>query len=236
MLFAPSLQCKHWLGPACTILAEACAAILRKLPRVPAPGLSDWKYEHICAAATATQPGSEAELSPINTLLSGCCPLCWIAGCGSDWPPKSKSSRRPILVSETWHQLAALLRYGMLCCSEAAGPVFTPLQDGVRVSGDGNCVPQRFRRGWKRMRTASPLRWTTAMRDIALLEADQRAPQLVPFIQWTYSSKQGLLSRECSSIRSCKSSFVSSTANHAQLNAFLSGAARSARADRAVVP
>jgi hypothetical protein len=224
MLFAPSLQCKHWLGPACTILAEACAAILQKFPRVPAPGLSIGNMSTsvlLRLPLNQAQRQSLAQSIPCSVDVALCAGLLGAAPIGLQ---NQKVADAPF-----WYQRlgTSLLHSCAMACSAALRPpdlCSHHSKMGSECLVTATVYPQRFRRGWKRMRTASPLRWTTAMRSVTLLEADQRALQLVPFIQWTYHSKQGSLSRERSSIRSCKRSFVSSSANHVQLNALLSGA------------
>jgi hypothetical protein len=168
------------------------------VPRGSAAGLSRWTYERIRTAATASAHGFQAVLQMLNVLLDGTLPyiaeLLYASLIGIQKPG---GGVRPIAIAEVWHRLAGLC--AMKGC--AAGMELHPLQVAGGVPGGSGCIGHALHAGMLADTECVTIQedfgntFNSLRRDAALAAVCDRAPSLVPFIQWTYHQHKRLFVR-----------------------------------------
>jgi hypothetical protein len=104
---------------------------------------------------------------------------------------------RLIAIAEIWHRLAGLC--AMKGC--AAGMELHPLQVAVGVPGGSGGIGQALHAGMLADAECNTIQvdfrnaFNSLRRDAALAAVSERAPNLLPFIQWTYRQHTRLFVR-----------------------------------------
>jgi hypothetical protein len=176
--------------PPLCITADTLTAVLGRLRRGTAPGLTGWTYEHILDA-TRRPSARRACLNFLNDMLAGRLPPIPEL-LDSDGLPLTKPTGgvRPIAIGEAWLRLAALC--AVHDCSQL-GPSLAPLQLGVGIPGGAEGIGYAIRSALDAhpdhvlLSLDCKNAFNSVSRQAISHAAQKHAPSLLHFLSWATS-------------------------------------------------
>jgi Reverse transcriptase (RNA-dependent DNA polymerase) len=172
------------------ITEELLRTVLRRMPKGSAPGPSGWTYEHIRAAALASEDAFEAVRRLVNLILSGELPyLAELLDSTLIAFKKPGGGIRPIAIGEVFYRLAALS--GMAAVPDV-GRSLAPLQLAVGTRGGAQTMGHAVGAAMDADQNDVVVQidfenaHNTLLRSELLKAIAKRCTALLPFFAWAY--------------------------------------------------